>query len=449
MNIGAGRVIVQDLTRIDAAIADGSFAEIRALADFIAALKRSGGTAHVMGLISPGGVHSDQNQIAALARHVASAGVPVLAHAFLDGRDTPPSSAADYLRAFEADTKTAGVRIATVSGRYYAMDRDNRWERVEKAYRALALGEGEIAPDAETAVSRSYADKVTDEFVPPTVIGDYAGMTDGDGIVMANFRADRAREILRALVLPGFDGFDRAPIEFAARLGLTEYADDLNKHLAALFPKNEPSQVLGEIVAAHGMTQLRIAETEKYAHVTYFLNGGREDVFEGEERILVPSPKVATYDLQPEMSAPEVTDKLVAAIESGKFDLIVVNFANGDMVGHSGIFEAAVKAAEAVDAALGRLAEAVTAAGGTLLITADHGNVEQMRDPVTGEPHTAHTTLPVPVILVNPPPGVASIGDGALSDIAPTLLGLLGLAVPGVMTGHSLIAGASVRRAAV
>jgi 2,3-bisphosphoglycerate-independent phosphoglycerate mutase len=266
-------------------------------------------------------------------------------------------------------------------------------------------------------------------------------MKDGDGIVMGNFRADRAREILRALVLPDFDGFARDKIDLAARLGLTEYSDDLNPHLTTLFPKQEPSQVLGEIVAEHGLTQLRIAETEKYAHVTFFLNGGREDVFDGEERILVPSPKVATYDLQPEMSAPEVTDKLVAAIESARFDLIVVNFANGDMVGHTGFMDAAVKAAEAVDTCLGRLSDAVAAAGGTLMITADHGNVEQMKDPKTGQPHTAHTTLPVPVILVNPPAGVDRIGDGALSDIAPTILGLMDLEVPSEMTGHSLITG--------
>ena len=450
MNIGAGRVIVQDLTRIEAAMEDGSFAEIPALADFVAALKQSGGTAHVMGLISPGGVHSDQGQIATLANRIADLGVPVLVHAFLDGRDTPPRSAAAYVRNFEAATAGHDVKIATVSGRYYAMDRDNRWERVEKAYRALAAAEGEKAANAVAAVTQSYDADSGDEFVLPTVIGDYGGMKDGDGIVMGNFRADRAREILRALVMPNFDGFARDQIAFAARLGLTEYAEDLNARLTALFPKQEPSQVLGEIVSEHGMTQLRIAETEKYAHVTFFLNGGREDVFDGEERILVPSPKVATYDLQPEMSAYEVTDKLVAAIESAKFDLIVVNFANGDMVGHTGFFDAAVKAAEAVDICLGRLAGAVTTAGGTLMITADHGNVEQMRDPKTGQPHTAHTTLPVPVILVNPPAGVERIGDGALSDIAPTILGLLRLDVPAAMTGHSLIADqeATARRAA-
>jgi 2,3-bisphosphoglycerate-independent phosphoglycerate mutase len=448
-NLGAGRVVMQDLPRIDKAIAEGKLAGLPQLQEFIAKVKARAGTAHVLGLLSPGGVHSHQHQIATLAAILADSGLPVAVHAVLDGRDTPPKSAVGYLAQFEADVADHGqVRIATVAGRYYAMDRDQRWDRVQKAFRMLTEGEGEHAPDARRAVEVAYARGESDEFVLPTVIAGYAGMHDGDGILFANFRADRIREIAGALVDPGFAGFahDRR-IGFAAALGLVEYSGELNRFLPALFPPPDLSDTFGEIVADAGMTQLRIAETEKYAHVTFFFNGGRETVFPGEERILVPSPKVATYDLQPEMSAPELTDKVVEAIGSGRFDVVVINYANTDMVGHTGRLDAAIKAVEAVDACLGRLATAVETAGGALVITADHGNAEMMRDPETGEPHTAHTLDPVPLIIVNPPGAIRRVENGRLADVAPTLLDILGLAKPAAMTGHSLII-ADERRAA-
>ncbi len=438
MSLGSGRVVIQDLPRIDAAIADGSLAGSPVLEDLIARLRATGGTCHLIGLMSPGGVHSHQNHLAALAGIVGGAGVAVCVHAFLDGRDTPPKSAREFMARFLDDVAhVPGLAVGTVSGRYYAMDRDKRWERVEKAYAALVGAAGEAAPDALAAIDQSYGRGTTDEFMLPTVVGGYSGMADGDGVLMANFRADRAREILGALADPAFDGFQRSRVaDFAALVGLVEYSTELNRFFAALFPPPELENILGQVVSEAGMTQLRIAETEKYAHVTFFLNGGRETVYPGEERILVPSPKVATYDLKPEMSAIEVTDRLVQAIESGRFDLIVVNYANGDMVGHTGKLEAAIKAAECVDACLGRLEAAVKKAGGVLLITSDHGNLEMMRDRETQQPHTAHTMNLVPVILVN---GQAqALRDGRLADVAPTVLGLLGLPRPEEMTGRSL-----------
>ncbi|HUH84144.1 MAG TPA: 2,3-bisphosphoglycerate-independent phosphoglycerate mutase [Stellaceae bacterium] len=441
MNLGAGRVVMQDLPRIDQAIAEGSLAKNPELQHFIAALKASGGAAHLMGLMSPGGVHSHQSHIAALARLLDAAGIPVRIHAFLDGRDTPPQSALEDLARFSADIAGLGrVAIATVTGRYYAMDRDKRWERLERAWRALVEGAGERAPDAVAAVKESYAAGKTDEFVLPTVMAGYNGMRDGDGILSANFRADRMREMLTALLDPAFEGFPRARVpRFAAALGMTEYSRELARRMTTLFPPADLSDSFGEIVARAGLTQLRIAETEKYAHVTFFFNGGREQEFPGESRILVPSPKVATYDLKPEMSAPEVTDALVAAIDARRFDVVVVNFANTDMVGHTGILSAAIAAVETVDRCLGRLADAVTRAGGTLLITADHGNAEMMRDPATGQPHTSHTLNPVPLLLVNPPAGVTGLTSGRLADVAPTLLRLLNLPQPAAMTGHPLL----------
>jgi 2,3-bisphosphoglycerate-independent phosphoglycerate mutase len=441
MNLGAGRVVMQDLPRIDAAVADGSIAKLPPLVDLIAALKAPGGTCHLMGLMSPGGVHSHQDHIAALARIVAAAGVPVAVHAFFDGRDTPPKSAVGYLRRFLADVAGApNVTVATVSGRYYAMDRDKRWDRLEKAYVALVDGKGESAPDPVAAIEQSYAAGKSDEFMLPTVVAGYAGMKDGDGLLMANFRADRVREILHALVDPGFAGFARArTATFAARVGMTEYSAELNRLFTTLFPTEELTNILGQVVADAGLKQLRIAETEKYAHVTFFLNGGRETEFPGEERILIPSPKVATYDLKPEMSAPEVTDKLVAAIESGRFDLVVVNYANGDMVGHTGVLAAAIKAVETVDHCLGRVEAAVVKAGGAMIVTADHGNCEQMSDPDAGQPHTAHTLNAVPVVLLNAPSWARRLHDGRLSDVAPTVLRLMGLPQPAEMTGRSLI----------
>ncbi|MBV8934400.1 MAG: 2,3-bisphosphoglycerate-independent phosphoglycerate mutase [Alphaproteobacteria bacterium] len=449
-NIGAGRVVFQDLPRIDAAISQGKLAEVPALLDFIAKLKESRGTAHLMGLISPGGVHSHQHQIAALARIFGEAAVPVAVHAFLDGRDTPPKSAAAYLRRFQEDVAGLNdLQIATISGRYYAMDRDKRWDRVERAYRAIVCAIGERADDPQHAIEAAYARGETDEFVLPTATAGYTGMRDGDGLLVANFRADRVREIAAALLDPDFSGFPREKrIAFADAVGLVEYSSELNRFLVTLFPPEDLADSFGEVVSNAGLTQLRIAETEKYAHVTFFFNGGRETVFPGEERILVPSPKVATYDLQPEMSAPEVTDKVVEAIRSGSFDVIVLNYANTDMVGHTGRIDAATKAVEAVDDCLGRLAEAVEQAGGTLVITADHGNAEMMRDPETGEPHTAHTLNPVPFVVVNPPAEMSQLENGRLSDIAPTLLAIIGLPKPAAMTGHSLIGSATGRHAA-
>jgi 2,3-bisphosphoglycerate-independent phosphoglycerate mutase len=440
MNLGAGRVVMQDLPRIDQAVADGELAGNPLLRDFIGTLKKSGGTCHLMGLLSPGGVHSHQAHLIALARIVSGAGVPVALHAFLDGRDTPPSSGKQYVTEVAASLSSlANVRFATIGGRYFAMDRDKRWERVELAYNAFFGEAPYTAPSATAAVEAAYAREETDEFVKPTLIEGFAGIKDGDGLLMGNFRADRARQILTAFLDLAFDGFKRKHIaKFAATLGMVEYSSALAKFMPCLFPPAELTETLGEIASKAGLKQLRIAETEKYAHVTFFFNGGEERLFPGEERILVPSPKVATYDLKPEMSAYEVTDKLVAAIAADTFDLIVVNFANTDMVGHSGNLNAAIKAVEAVDRCLGRLRAAVEAKGGAILITADHGNAEMMTDPVTGEPHTAHTLNRVPVIVV----GAAGrkVIDGRLADVAPTLLELMGLPKPATMTGHSLLA---------
>jgi 2,3-bisphosphoglycerate-independent phosphoglycerate mutase len=441
-NLGAGRLVLQDLPRIDRVIAEGAVAEMPAFREFVGGLQRSGGTAHLLGLLSPGGVHSHQHQIAAFARILADGGVAVAVHAILDGRDTPPRSAPGFLQAFGADlTGVERVRIVTVCGRYWAMDRDKRWERVERAYRTIVDGDGGAAADPAAAVAAAYARGESDEFVAPTAVAGYGRMRDGDGLFIANFRADRVREIAAALLDPDFSGFTRRrQVAFAAALGLVEYSAELNRLLATLFPPEDLGDTFGEIVAKAGLRQLRIAETEKYAHVTFFFNGGRETVFPGEERILVPSPKVATYDLKPEMSAPEVTDKAVAAVEAGAADVIVLNYANADMVGHTGDLDAATRAIETIDACLGRLARTVEAQGGTLVVTADHGNAEMMRDPETGEPHTAHTLDPVPFIVVNPPMPIRRLEDGRLADVAPTLLDILGLPQPKAMTGHSLIA---------
>ncbi|MEQ8602364.1 MAG: 2,3-bisphosphoglycerate-independent phosphoglycerate mutase [Marivibrio sp.] len=438
MNIGAGRVVLQDLPRIDRAVESGELARNPALLDFVEQIKAHGGAAHLLGLLSPGGVHAHQDHMAALAEALVDLGVPVRVHAILDGRDTPPRSAEAYLKSFQAAAPRAP--IASVSGRYFAMDRDKRWERVEKAYRAAAEGEGERAEDALAALAAAYARGETDEFATPTAIGDYAGMADGDGLLMANFRADRAREILTALLDPGFDGFARPHrIDFAAALGMVEYSEALNARLTPLFPPDAPQDTLGETVSRAGLTQLRIAETEKYAHVTFFFNGGRETPFDGEERILVPSPDVPTYDLKPEMSAEEVTDRLIDAIESARFDLIVVNYANPDMVGHTGDFDAAVKAIEAVDRCLGRLVQAVEGAGGAMLITADHGNADMMADPASGQAHTAHTMNKVPLVYCGPNAHRLRLESGRLADLAPTLLAIMGLDQPQAMTGRPLI----------
>ncbi len=436
LNIGAGRIVMQDLPRIDAAIEDGSLARNETLQGFIAALKQSGGAAHLLALVSPGGVHSHQDHAVALARILHQAGVPVIAHGWTDGRDTPPQSGLGYVQTYVAELGGA-ARLATLVGRYYAMDRDKRWERVRLAYDLLVEGKGEAFASAEAAIRASYAAGVTDEFIKPAVIGDYQGMKDGDGVICANFRADRVREILSALLDPAFEGFKARQPKLASAVGMTAYSDALAPYMHTLFPPQPMKDLLGEVVAAHRLKQLRMAETEKYPHVTYFLNGGRETPFPGEDRILVPSPKVATYDLQPEMSAPELTEKAVEAIKSGTYDLIVLNYANPDMVGHTGSLPAAIKAVETVDAGLGRIWEALRAQGGAMIVTADHGNCELMRDPVTGGPHTAHTTNPVPVLCAGGPEGIR-LHDGVLADLAPTLLKLMGLPQPAAMTGKPL-----------
>ncbi len=438
LNIGAGRVVMQDLPRIGAAIASGEIARAPALVDLINKLKASGGTCHLLGLVSPGGVHSHQDHAAALAKILAAAGVSTLIHALTDGRDTPPQSAGDDVKRLIAALPPS-VKIATVCGRYFAMDRDKRWDRVEKAYNAIVEAEGPRFPDAPAVIADGYANKKFDEFIVPAVVGDYRGMKDGDGVLCFNFRADRVREILGAMLDADFSGFARKRVvKFAAAVGMTQYSDELDKVMATIFSPQTLKNILGEVVADAGRAQLRMAETEKYAHVTYFLNGGREEPYAGEDRIMVPSPKVATYDLQPEMSAPELTDKAVAAIASGKYDLIVLNYANPDMVGHTGSLPAAIKAVETVDAGLGRIADAIAKSGGALLVTADHGNCEMMRDPQTGGPHTAHTTNPVPVLLLGAR-NRALNAEGRLADIAPTLLELMELPKPKEMTGASLL----------
>ena len=437
MNIGAGRVVAMDLGQIDLAVEDGSFAREAALVDFIDRVKAAGGTAHLFGIISDGGVHGHIDHVLAAARIITDAGVPVAVHAVTDGRDVAPKSADRFVADLVARLP-ARAHVATVMGRYYAMDRDNRWERVSLAFHAMVHGLGEECDSAEAAVSAAYARGETDEFIEPSVIGDPPGIRDGDGFFCLNFRADRAREILRAIGEPGFFEFETGTRpRLSALLGMVEYSDAHNAYMTTVFPKREIVNTLAHWVAAHGLRQFHVAETEKYPHVTFFLNGGKETPEAGEDRYMAPSPKVATYDRQPEMSADEVTAKLVDAI-GADYDLIVVNYANPDMVGHTGDLDAAIRACEAVDAGLGRALAALERAGGAMIVTADHGNCETMIDPATGGPHTAHTTNPVPVILVGGPAG-ATLRDGRLCDLAPTLLELMGLAQPAEMTGKSLI----------
>ena len=439
-NLGAGRVVMQDLPRIDTAIADGSIKTNPVLTDLIGKLKTTGGICHLMGLIGTGGVHAQQSHIIALAKTLSENGIQVAIHAFMDGRDTPPESGKDFLKDLEKSLEGTLAKVATVSGRYYAMDRDKRWDRVDKAYRALVIGEGARFDSADMAMASSYAEGVTDEFVLPCVIGDYQGMNDGDGLIMANYRSDRAREITLMLLKPDFTEAERVKvINFADAVAMTEYSSEHTTLMKTLFPAETLTNIYGEIIAKAGLKQLRIAETEKYAHVTFFFNGGAETLFEGEERILIPSPKVATYDLKPEMSAYEVTDKLVEAINSGKFDTIIVNYANGDMVGHTGVMDAAIKAVEAVDECVGRVVDATLKQGGAIFITADHGNAERMVDDETGAPYTAHTNTPVKAVLVSSDTTITGLEDGKLADVAPTLLELLGLEKPAEMTGHSLL----------
>jgi 2,3-bisphosphoglycerate-independent phosphoglycerate mutase len=436
-NIGAGRVVAMDLGQIGLAIEDGSFFTNPAILAFAETVKGAGGRAHLFGVVSDGGVHGHLDHMAAAARLLTDQGLDVLLHLVTDGRDVPPSSARGFVEALLAKVP-AGVVPATLTGRYYAMDRDNRWERVAQAYEAIVHGQGKAATDALAAVDAAYAAGETDEFITPRVLGGYGGMVAGDGLFCLNFRADRAREILRAIGEPGFTAFDTgARPKLSARLGMVDYSVEHDRYMTAAYPKREIVNTLGSWVARHGLRQFRLAETEKYPHVTFFLNGGREAPEAGEDRYMAQSPKVATYDLQPEMSAPEVTEHLVRAIR-GDYDLIVVNYANPDMVGHTGVLEAAIRACATVDKSLGQAMDALAEVGGAMIVTADHGNCETMVDPVTGGPHTAHTTNPVPVALFGGPAG-ARLHDGRLADLAPTLLDLMGLPQPPEMTGISLI----------
>lgn len=444
LNMGAGRIVYQDLTKITKAIQEGSFFENPALLAACENVKKNDSALHMYGLVSDGGVHSHNTHIYGLLELAKRQGIKkVYVHCFLDGRDTPPASGKEYVEELAKKMEEIGVgQVATVMGRYYAMDRDNRWDRVEKAYRALVYGEGEQAAGGPEGIQASYDKDITDEFVLPTVImkdGAPVGtIKDNDSIIFFNFRPDRAREITRAFCDDGFTGFDRGERIKTTYICFTEYDVTIENKLVA-FVKEEITNTFGEFLAANGKKQARIAETEKYAHVTFFFNGGVEEPNEGEDRILVKSPKVATYDLKPEMSAYEVCDKLTEAIKSGKYDVIIINFANPDMVGHTGVEAAAIKAVEAVDECVGRAVEAIKAVNGQMFICADHGNAEQLIDEETGEPFTAHTTNPVPFILVNANPAYRLREGGCLADIAPTLIELMGMEQPKEMSGKSLI----------
>lgn len=440
LNIGAGRIVYQDLTRISLAIEDGSLYQNTALRVLCSKLVDCDGKLHLLGLLSDGGVHSHNTHLYALVRMAKQLGVrDVCIHAFLDGRDTPPSSGAGYLEQLEAELAEIGLgRVATVTGRYWAMDRDNRWERVEKAYRAMTEGIGQQAATSAEAIQAAYAAGQTDEFVEPWVIGSGGCIDDGDGVLFFNFRADRARELTRALTSTDFFGFSRSKTpQLADYVCLTEY--DENFGLPVAFPPETYPDILAEVISKAGLKQLRIAETEKYAHVTFFFNGGVEHAWDGEERVLIPSPQdVATYDQKPAMSAVEVTDEVVARIESNAYQLIILNYANPDMVGHTGVLSAAIEAVETVDTCLGRVVESLLKVNGRLLITADHGNCEQMSDGHGGA-HTAHTSNPVPLVFVDPSRKQAQLRDGRLADLAPTILSLLEVPVPDAMTGRSLL----------
>ena len=442
LNIGAGRIVRMDISRIDAAIEDGSFFTNSALIDAMQAAKPAGSALHLMGLVSHGGVHSWDEHLYALLRMAKQNGVDrVFIHAFLDGRDTPPESGAGFVAELIQKTREYGVgQVASVIGRYFAMDRDKRWDRIEKAYRLLVSADGRPRIGPVAAIREYYAEGITDEFMKPIAIVDAGGkpvatVRDHDSVIFFNFRADRARETTMAFTGRDFTGFDRGhrlDIRFTC---MTQY--DRNFDLPVAFEPQHHEMILADVMAQNGLRNLRIAETEKYAHVTFFFNGGEEAEFPGEKRILIPSPKVATYDLQPEMSAVQVTDGVVRAIESGEFDVYIMNYANADMVGHSGVLPAAINAVETIDTCLGRVVDAIRARSGNVIITADHGNAEQMIDPETGEPFTAHTTYPVPLLLIGNYHGKLAEG-GSLQDIAPTMLGILGIAQPSQMTGHDL-----------
>lgn len=437
LNLGAGRVVYQDLLRISRDIADGSFEKNEAIVNLMSRLKNDGHALHLMGLLSDGGVHSHQDHLYALLNMAKKMGLEkVYVHAFMDGRDVSPTSGVHYLEQLQEQLTAIGVgKLATVSGRYYAMDRDKRWERVERAWKAMVRGEGEQVDDVIAAMQASYANDVTDEFIVPMVCCDDGRIHEDDGIIFYNFRADRAKQLTRSFVDPAFDGFDREGWQHIDCITMTEYDASLNDMLAVAYPPLVLTNTLGEWLAKQHKKQLRTAETEKYAHVTSFFNGGVEAPNADEERVLIPSPKVATYDLQPEMSAEAVADTVVRGVESGTYDFILVNFANPDMVGHTGVLAAAIQAMEAVDTAVGRVVDAVEKVGGKLLICADHGNCEKMANE-DGSPFTSHTTNPVPVILFG---DAHTLHDGRLSDVAPTILALMQLDQPAEMTGSSLL----------
>jgi 2,3-bisphosphoglycerate-independent phosphoglycerate mutase len=439
LNLGAGRIVYQEFTRISKAIEEGTFFENAVLTEAVDLAVSAGKAVHIFGLLSDGGVHSHETHIHAMVKMAAERGADkIYVHAFLDGRDTPPKSAQSGIDALEAVfTELGKGRLATMIGRYYAMDRDKRWERVEQAYKLVAEGEHAFQADsASSALAHAYAREETDEFVAPTSIGDPVKMEDGDSVIFMNFRSDRARELTEAFISDEFEGFDKPRhIDLARFVTLTEYKKEFTSPIA--FPNEKMKNIFGEILAENGKTQLRIAETEKYAHVTFFFNGGIEKPFEGEDRILVPSPKVATYDLQPQMHAPELTDKLVEAIESDKYDVIICNYANADMVGHTGVYDAAVKAIEALDTCLGRVWAAIEAKGGDMIVTADHGNAERMVNHQTGQAHTAHTNNVVPLLFAGRQ--ATCHPGGGLADIAPTMLNLLGLDIPKEMNSKLLV----------
>lgn len=444
LNMGAGRIVYQELTRITKSISDGDFFEVPEFLKAVENCKKNDTALHMWGLVSDGGVHSHIGHIYGLLELAKKNGLnKVFVHCFLDGRDTPPASGKGFVEALEAKMKELGVgKVASVSGRYYAMDRDNRWDRVERAYNALTKGEGNQAVSATAGIQASYDEKKYDEFVEPFVVTEEGApiglVKDGDSVIFFNFRPDRARELTRAFCDDEFKGFEREKRLNLTYVCFTDYDETIKNKLVA-FKKESIVNTFGQFLASHDMTQARIAETEKYAHVTFFFNGGVEEPNKGEDRILVPSPKVATYDLQPEMSAPIVCDKLVEAVKSGKYDVIIINFANPDMVGHTGIEDAAIKAIETVDACVGRTVEAIKEVNGVLFICADHGNAEQLLDYETGAPFTAHTTNPVPFILVNADPSYKLREGGCLADIAPTLIELMDMEQPKEMTGKSLL----------
>ena len=436
MNIGAGRVVMQDLPRINAAMRDGSLASHPELAALGSRIAATGGRVHVTGLMSAGGVHSHKDQMLAVINGLNATGAEIIVHPFTDGRDVLPKSASIALPTF-LEALPDRVRVGTLIGRYYAMDRDSRWDRTRSAYDAIAAGTGAAAPDAVAALAAAYEAGESDEFVTPRVIAGYDGMRDGDAVVMINFRADRVRQLLACWLYPEDTGLGLEPVALAGAIGMTSYSAQLDAKMTTLFGPQVIEDTLGSVVAAAGRRQLRLAETEKYPHVTFFLNGGDEAVADGEDRVMVPSPQVATYDLQPEMSADGILAAAMDSLEGHRHDLLVINFANPDMVGHTGDLDAAIRAVETVDSCVGKLAEAVMASGGRMMVTADHGNCETMWDSAAQSPHTAHTTNLVPVILVGAEAGTR-LSDGRLADLAPSLLALMGLATPPAMTGRVL-----------